>query len=86
VNVVKRSGELIAETSPGTNPAYTSVIEIVRNHGKLWTAEDLAEVLALSRKHIYKLSKGGRIPHIRMGGAIRFDPEATAQWLEDRAA
>jgi excisionase family DNA binding protein len=72
----------------GATPAnkHTSVIDIVRHRGSLWNADELAGVLDLSRKHIYKLSKSGRIPCIRMGGAIRFDPEATAQWLENRAA
>jgi len=63
----------------------TSVIDIVRNKGSFWNADELAEVLAISRKHVYKLAKSGRIPCCRMGGAIRFDPETTAQWLERRA-
>ncbi|WP_348267906.1 helix-turn-helix domain-containing protein [Edaphobacter sp. DSM 109919] len=63
----------------------TSVIDIVRNKGCFWNADELAEVLSISRKHIYKLAKSGRIPCYRMGGAIRFDPEATALWLEKRA-
>jgi DNA binding domain, excisionase family len=64
---------------------HTSVIDIVRTKGTFWNADELAEVLAISRKHLYKLAKSGRIPCYRMGGAIRFDPEATAQWLEKRA-
>jgi excisionase family DNA binding protein len=45
----------------------------------------LAEVLSLSRKHIYKLAKNGRMPSLRIGGAIRFDLHATAAWLESKA-
>lgn len=69
-----------------TRQTHTSVIDIVRNSGRLWEADQLSDILAISRKHIYKLAKSGRIPCLRMGGAIRFDPEATAQWLEKRAA
>lgn len=63
----------------------TRITDIIRNHRTFWTADELSEVLAISRKHVYKLAKSGRIPCYRMGGAIRFDPEDTAQWLEERA-
>ncbi len=80
------SGSESQRTSQSHNtPVYTSVTDIIRAKGSFWTAEDLAEVLSISRKHVYKLAKGGRIPCYRMGGAVRFDPEATAQWLERRA-
>ncbi len=65
--------------------AHTRIIDIIRNRRSLWPADELAKVLAISRKHVYKLAKSGRIPCYRMGGAIRFDPEDTARWLEDRA-
>jgi excisionase family DNA binding protein len=57
----------------------------IRNRRTAWTAEELAELLALSRKHIYKLAKNRRMPSLRIGGAIRFDPHATANWLEGKA-
>jgi excisionase family DNA binding protein len=78
-----RSGSLHTEPASFTQP--TAVTDIIRAKGSFWTADELAEVLSVSRKHIYKLAKGGRIPCYRMGGTIRFDPEATAQWLEKRA-
>jgi excisionase family DNA binding protein len=62
-----------------------SLASLVRRRRKAWTAEELAEVLSLSRKHIYKLAKKGRMPSLRIGGAIRFDPHATAAWLESKA-
>jgi excisionase family DNA binding protein len=63
----------------------TAVTEIIRSKGTFWSADDLGEVLGISRKHIYKLAKAGRIPHYRISGSIRFDPEAVALWLEKRA-
>jgi excisionase family DNA binding protein len=65
------------------NPKETLTSQI-RNRRTAWTAEELAELLALSRKHIYKLAKKGRMPSLRIGGAIRFDPQATANWLEGK--
>ena len=49
-------------------------------------AEELAGILSLSEKHIYKLAKQGRIPSIRIGGAVRFDPATTASWLESKGS
>jgi excisionase family DNA binding protein len=61
------------------------VASIVRSKRSAWTADELAEILSLSRKHIYKLAKQGRMPHTRFGGAVRFDPHTTANWLESKA-
>jgi excisionase family DNA binding protein len=63
----------------------TAVTEIIRAKGTFWLADELGDLLSISRKHIYKLAKAGRIPHYRLFGSIRFDPEAVAQWLESRA-
>jgi excisionase family DNA binding protein len=57
----------------------------IRERRAAWTAEELGVLLNLSRKHIYKLAKTGRMPSYRLGGAIRFDPQATADWLEKKA-
>ena len=64
---------------------HTAVTEIIRSKGSFWSADELSEVLCISRKHIYKLAKAGRIPHYRISGSVRFDPEAIAQWLEKRS-
>jgi excisionase family DNA binding protein len=66
------------------NPESETLASLVRRRRTAWTAEELAEVLSLSRKHIYKLAKKGRMPSLRIGGAIRFDPHATAAWLESK--
>ena len=75
-----------ASLQQSTLPAntHTSIANIIRYKGSALTAEELAAALSLSRKHIYKLAKKNRIPCLRLGGAIRFCPEATAKWLEDR--
>ncbi|WP_089407781.1 helix-turn-helix domain-containing protein [Granulicella rosea] len=62
-----------------------NIVSHIRCRRSAWTAENLAELLSLSKKHIYRLAKQGRMPSYRVGGAVRFDPQATADWLEDRA-
>ena len=46
-----------------------------------WTVDDLALLLDMSPKTLYKMAKSGNIPAIRIGGMIRFDPVLTAEWL-----
>lgn len=58
-----------------------SLAGYIRTKGRAWNAAELAQLLDLSPKHIYRLAKEGRMPSIRIGGAIRFDPQATADWL-----
>jgi excisionase family DNA binding protein len=45
------------------------------------TADELAEMLAVSRITIFKQAKAGRIPSFRIGTCVRFDPQAVARWL-----
>ena len=92
MNRVAKFGKAIAwrsdarsQTGPQLNPESESLASLVRRRRTAWTAEELAEVLSLSRKHIYKMAKKGRMPSLRIGGAIRFDPHAIAAWLESKA-
>ena len=89
--VLGKSGKAIAwrsdprsQIGPQLNPESESLASLVRRRRRAWTAEELAEVLSLSRKHIYKLAKKGRMPSLRIGGAIRFDPHAIAASLESK--
>ena len=54
---------------------------------RLWTPQDLASYLQVNVNWIYRRSPDGardRIPHIRMGKLLRFDPESEEfkQWLK----
>ena len=46
------------------------------------TVEELANLLSVSERHIYALVQDGRIPHMRIGAAVRFDPIVLCEWLE----
>lgn len=45
------------------------------------TAAELAAILAISPITVYKMAKAGRLPSLRIGTAVRFDPRAIAEWL-----
>jgi excisionase family DNA binding protein len=56
----------------------------IESRKSAWTAEDVALLLEMSPKTLYKMAKSGNIPAIRIGGMIRFDPVLTAEWLRAR--
>ena len=48
------------------------------------TAKELATVLSLSPKTVFKLAKAGRIPSFRVGTSVRFDPFTISRWLRQQ--
>jgi excisionase family DNA binding protein len=62
-----------------TEPLYLA--ERIERIGRALTANDLAEMLTVSRITIFKQAKAGRIPSFRIGTCVRFDPRSVAQWL-----
>jgi excisionase family DNA binding protein len=64
--------------------AGESLIQTIRSRRTAWKADELADVLAMSQKHILKMAQEQRIPSYRLGGAVRFDPGAVANWLEEK--
>ena len=49
---------------------------------KFYTVKTLAERLAVKPLTIYRLVDQGKIPAVRIGRSIRFDPEAIASFLD----
>lgn len=77
----RRTGNKAPESATAIN---AELIIMIERRERAWSASELAELLGCSDKHIYSLAKSGRIPHLRIGGVIRFDPGATAAWLRER--
>ncbi len=46
----------------------------------LWDAHEVAQRLGIHRTRLYALVRTGRIPHLRIGRAIRFDPASIQAW------
>lgn len=54
--------------------------------GRLLTAREVAEILALSPETILRWTRAGEIPAFRLpGGALRYREDAIEVWLEKRA-
>lgn len=47
--------------------------------------EELSDLLSVSPKTLYAMASKGRIPVIRIGSSLRFDPKLTADWIEARS-
>ena len=45
---------------------------------------DIAELLSISERQVYKLVAAHRIPCFKIGGSIRFDPLAISAWLRQK--
>lgn len=41
----------------------------------LWDANDVANHFKCKRKTVYNMAEDGRLPCVRIGGLLRFDPE-----------
>jgi excisionase family DNA binding protein len=59
--------------------------DTVLNHGRALTVAEVAYLMAMSIKTIYKMVGEGRIPHVKPFGSIRFDPVITADWIRSRS-
>jgi predicted DNA-binding transcriptional regulator AlpA len=46
----------------------------------LWDAKDVAVFLKVSRSWVYLKTNSGELPHRRMGGLIRYEPEVMRQF------
>ena len=49
-------------------------------------ANDIARILDLSAKQIYKMAASGEIPSLRIANSVRFDPHDFANWLRTRSS
>jgi excisionase family DNA binding protein len=49
---------------------------------KLLSIHDLADHLGTSSGHVRRLIAGQRVPYLKVGGYVRFDPADIAAWLD----
>jgi excisionase family DNA binding protein len=50
------------------------------------TVPEVAEILNISERRVYKLASLGVIPCFRVESSIRFDPSQVGAWLRQKAA
>ncbi len=47
----------------------------------LWDANQAAEFMNVSRSWVYQRAEAGLLPHVRLGGLVRFEPAAIRKFL-----
>jgi excisionase family DNA binding protein len=52
--------------------------------GRLLTAEDLAERWQVPKGHVYRLTRAGDLPAVKLGRYSRYRPEAIEEWERDQ--
>lgn len=62
-----------------------SIIEQVEARKTALKPEDLAKLFTVSKRTIYEWVERGKLPVMRLGSSLRFDPKTTAAWLRERA-
>lgn len=50
---------------------------------QLLRVHDVAEVLGVGDRYVYRLVSERRIPYIKCGHYVRFDPDEIRSWLDD---
>lgn len=58
-----------------------TLIQIFESRKEALNVEQVAELLGVSEKKIYRLAAAGVLPSFRVGSAIRFDGQDMADWL-----
>ena len=61
-----------------------TVVEQLNATKGLIHAEELALLLGMNRDKLYKKTKAGEVPHYRVLGRVKYDPEVIARWLQLR--
>jgi excisionase family DNA binding protein len=51
---------------------------------RLLTIDQLAECLGITVRHVRRLVAERRVPYVKVGRLVRFDPDSIKEWL-DRA-
>ena len=51
----------------------------------LWTVDDVGRFLGVATKTVRGWQLAGRLPHLKIGGTVRFVPEEVRRWASDQA-
>jgi hypothetical protein len=78
---------MTTEIRPATPPpVLCSIADTIERYGRMLTVKEFAQLMAESPKTTYARVKRGSQPATLVGGAIRFDPHLTAEWLRSQSA
>lgn len=67
-----------------TQRSERRMLEELKAKRTAMTVKELANLLSLSEREVYKLAASNQIPHFKIGASVRFDPPSVVVWLEAR--
>jgi excisionase family DNA binding protein len=76
--------KLAAASSIHLDPSQSSVGVASGDRSYLLDIPTVARVLGTSVRHVRRLVLDKRIPYIKIGGLIRFDPSDVQEWIDGR--
>jgi excisionase family DNA binding protein len=59
--------------------------DVVEQKKEALRVGDVARILDVSVKQIYKMAAKGQIPSLKIANCVRFDPHAVAVWLRGQS-
>jgi excisionase family DNA binding protein len=68
----------------GNNPTPPAASPPRTVSSRLLEAEDVANYLGVRTDWVYREVRAGRLPHIRLGRAVRFRSESIEAWIDSR--
>ena len=80
------NGVIFSNCWRARSDAYSplTIAEQIEQRTKAMTIDELAQLLDVSVKSLYKMVKSGTLPVIQLGDRIRLDPQSIADWLRAR--
>jgi excisionase family DNA binding protein len=60
------------------------MLEELKAKRSAMTVKEVAEILSLSQREIFKLAASNQIPHFKIWSSVRFEPSLVVIWLEER--
>ena len=60
--------------------------EIVEGKREALRVAEVAQILDVSIKKIYRMAAKGQIPSLKIASSIRFDPQDIAVWLRNQSS
>jgi excisionase family DNA binding protein len=60
--------------------------DVIEGRVAALTVSEVAAILSVSERQVYKLAATNRIPSFKIGASIRFDPADFAEWLRNKMA
>ena len=63
-----------------------TLADVVEQKKEALRVEDVAHILDISVKQIYKMAAKGQIPSMKIANCVRFDPHDIATWLRNQSS